>query len=334
MPTASRLRPVRTLIAPAALALVVTLPAFAQARQVEGSFDKTLSASGAVQLEVRTGSGSIAVQPGAAGSVRVVGRIRARNSWLGRGPAAAEKVKRLEANPPIRQTGSTIVIGEIEDRELSENVSISYEVTTPAGTRLLSRSGSGSQRIGDLAGPVDVSTGSGGIVLGAIGGAVAASTGSGSIEATSVKGSLRAHTGSGSVQAREVAGAIDVETGSGGVTVAQSGPGDVRVSVGSGSVRLSNIQGALRVSGASGGVEVSGTPKGPWEVSTASGGVTVTIPDNVAFDLDARTNSGRINSRHPVTVTGSVERHQIKGQVRGGGPLVRLRAASGSVRVQ
>jgi len=322
------------LVAPAALALVVSLPALSSAQRVEGSFDKSLIVSGAVQLDVRTGSGSIDVRPGASGTVRIVGRITANDSWFGRGPAAAEKVKRLEANPPIKQSGNAIVVGEIEDQDLRNNVSVSYEITTPAETRLLGRSGSGSQRVGDLAGPVDVSSGSGSVAIGATGGRVDASTGSGSIEAAGVKGAFHAHTGSGSVTARQVAGAIDVETGSGGVTVSQSGPGDVRVSVGSGPVRLTGVQGGLHVSGASGSVEVSGTPTGPWDIETASGGITVTLPGSAGFDLDARTSSGSIDSKHPVTVVGSLERHELKGKVRSGGPLIRLRAASGSVRIQ
>jgi len=331
-PRCSRVR--HALVAPATLALLISLPGLSAAQRAEGSFDRTLTVSGAVQLDVRTGSGSINVRPGSAGSVHIIGRITANGSWFGRGPAAAEKVKRLEANPPIKQSGNAIVVGEIDDQDLRNNVSVSYEITTPAETRLLGRSGSGSQRVGDLAGPVDVSSGSGSVAIGATGGRVDASTGSGSIEAAGVKGEFHAHTGSGSVTAHQVAGAIDVETGSGGVTVSQSGPGDVRVSVGSGPVRLTGVQGGLHVSGASGSVEVSGTPTGPWDIETASGGITVTLPGSAGFDLDARTSSGSIDSKHPVTVVGTLERHELKGKVRSGGPLVRLRAASGSVRIQ
>ena len=109
----------------------------------EGSFTRTLKVSGAVDLDVKTGSGSIKIRTGDASTVQILGRIRASNSWSG-GISAEEKVRRLEANPPIQQTGSIIVIGQIEDRDLQNNVSISYERVVPAATKLRSHTGSGS----------------------------------------------------------------------------------------------------------------------------------------------------------------------------------------------
>jgi len=316
----------------ALLGLALSAPAaLAQAR---GGFDRTLKVSGAVTLDVRTGSGSIDVKPGPSGSVHVVGRIEARDSRLGRGLSAAEKVSRLEKNPPIVQTGNSIRLGEIDDPDLKENVSISFEVTVPTQCQVTSRTGSGSQTIGDVDGPVDASTGSGSVRLGSIGGRVEASSGSGSIEAVAVRGEFRAHAGSGSINAREVRGPIDVSTGSGDIEVTQSGPGDVRASTGSGSVRLDGIQGSLHVRTASGSQTVTGTPTGTWDLSCASGSITLRLPATVAFDLDAESHSGSIDSRHPITMTGKVDRHSLRGQVRGGGPTVRLSAASGSIRIE
>ena len=323
---------VASTIVVALFGLALSAPdALAQAR---GGFDRTLKVSGAVTLDVKTGSGSINVQPGPAGAVHVVGRIEARDSSWGRGPAAAEKIRRLEKNPPIVQTGDSIRLGEIDDPDLKENVSISFEVTVPKQCRVTSRTGSGSQTIGDLDGPVDAGTGSGSVRLGSIGGQVEASSGSGSIEAVAVRGDLRAHAGSGSISAREVRGAIDASTGSGDIEVTQSGPGDVRVSTGSGSVRLDGIQGPLRVRTASGSQTVTGTPTGTWDLSCASGSITLRVPESAGFDLDAESHSGSIDSRHPITMTGRVSRHSLRGQVRGGGPTVRLSAASGSIRIE
>jgi len=59
--------------------------------------------------------------------------------WRGNAEA---KIKRLEDNPPIQQSGNDIRIGHIDDPELRHNISISYEVTVPAENR-----GSGGDRI-------------------------------------------------------------------------------------------------------------------------------------------------------------------------------------------
>src|ERR1700686_3049284 len=78
----------------------------------EGQFDKTLKVTGAVNLTVDTGSGSISVRPGDGSTVHVVGRIRVHEGWGISDAAAKDKVRKLETNPPIVQDGNTIRIGE------------------------------------------------------------------------------------------------------------------------------------------------------------------------------------------------------------------------------
>jgi hypothetical protein len=58
-------------------------------------------------------------------------------------------------------------------------------------------------------------------------------------------------------------------------------------------------------------------------------------PDS-AFDLDARTSSGTIDSVRPVTrtVTGKIDKRRIDGKVRGGGPLVQVSCSSGDIRIR
>ena len=317
-----------------AVGLILIAPATIQAQTVQGMFERTLSVSGPVDLDVTTGSGDITIRQGSAGSVRVIGRIRASRSWLGTGPSAEEKVKALEAKPPIEQTGSAIRIGRIEDRELQQNVSISYEITAPSQCKLRSHTGSGDQNIADISGPVEIGSGSGDLVMGNIGGRVDASTGSGDITVGTVRGGLNARTGSGSVRAGGVSGEIAVSSGSGDIEVSQTAAGSVRVSAASGDITLRGIQGLLRADSSSGDIIAQGTPAADWQVSSASGDVTLEVPQTAGFELDARSSSGRIDSKHPVTMTGSIERHALRGKVRSGGPLVRVRTSSGTIRLQ
>jgi len=300
---------------------------------VEGSFTRTLKVTGAVDLEVKTGSGSIQVRPGAADTVQVVGKIRAREGWKS-SLSAAEKVKRLDANPPIEQTGNVIRIGQIEDEDLRENVSISYELVVPAETKLRSSTGSGSQTVDGIKGPLEASTGSGALTLSNIGGDVRASTGSGSIELRSVQGNLRASTGSGAIRGTAVAGMVNASTGSGSITISKSGSGDVEVTTGSGGIEVSGVRGTLRARTGSGSIRAEGQPTGEWNVHTASGSITVRLPAEFAFDVNARSSSGRIDSAHPVTMIGTLERRELRGKVRGGGPLLALSTSSGSIRIE
>lgn len=319
----------RCAIAIAITALVLcSLPAYSSAH---GEFERTLQVNGRVDLQVETGSGSIEVHRGGSNQVHVVGRI-STNEWFGGN--AEEKVKKLEANPPIQQSGNDIRIGHIDDPELKHNISISYEITVPENTELHSSSGSGTENIADIAGPLEANTGSGSLKISNIGAGVRAHTGSGSIEADSVHGSLYARTGSGSINARNIAGGFDGETGSGHLTLEQSAAGSVHAQTGSGGLELRHVNGSLQAQAGSGDVRVDGEATGEWRIHTGSGSVEVRLPDNASFDLDAHTGSGSINLSHPVMVQGSIGRHEVKGKVGGGGVPVQLETGSGSIRIE
>jgi hypothetical protein len=326
--------PIRTTVTAFVSVLVLTAAATAAEARVTGSFERTLQVTGEVDLDVRTGSGSVTVQQGPAGTVRVVGRITASDSWRFRGPSAQERVRAIENDPPIRQNGNSIRIGDLDDRRLFENVSISYEVTVPAATRLRSSTGSGRQTIDGVDGPIRVGTGSGSVRIGRVGGPAEISTGSGGIDIESLGGRLDARTGSGSISVGALAGPANLRTGSGGISVAQTAAGDIEASTGSGRITIDGVRGAVSARAASGNITVQGEPLGQWNLSTSSGRVSVRLPAEAAFDLDARTASGSIQTAHPVTVVGTINRRQVKGTVRGGGPTIYVRAASGSIDVQ
>jgi Toastrack DUF4097 len=311
-------------------------PTVASAQRVEGSFQRTLTVSGQPDVEVVSGSGRIEVGQGPSGRVEVSGEIRA-NDW-GRSRRSRlspeERVKRLEANPPVQQNGSVVRIGHIDDEDLSEGVSISYTVTVPRDAMLRTKTGSGSQRIEGVHGRVQSSTGSGSVVIHDAGGNVSASTGSGSISADDVEGGFSANTGSGSIRAGGVNGAITAKTSSGGIDIVQTGSGDVEVSSSSGTVRVQGVRGALRASTTSGGLHIEGEPRGDWRLSSSSGAVRVDVPDGTGFELDADSGSGGIDVAMPVTVVGSLGRHTLRGTVRGGGPRLYVRTSSGGIHIR
>lgn len=316
----------------AVVCLVSCVPAAAQGP--EGAFERTLKVSGSADVSVQSGSGSIRVEPGAVDSVRVAARLKAGSSWLAGGDVE-KRIRQIEQNPPIEQQGNVIRIGQFADDDLPRNISISYEITVPAATKLAARTGSGGIIVGAIAGPAEVKSGSGSVTVGRVGGNVVASTGSGSIKVEGAA-SLEASTGSGSIHAGSVAGPTKATSGSGGITIAQSGKGDVTVSAASGGIRLTGVDGAARLKSSSGSITIDGRPSGPWTLHSSSGGITMTVPPDAAFDLDARTNSGSIDSAHPVTmeVTGKVDKRRIAGKVRGGGPLVEVSCSSGSIHIR
>lgn len=276
-------------------AVALAMLAFqASGAEPEGSFDRTLNVTGAVDLDVQTSSGRIAVRPGDTSTVRIHGVIRAHDSSSG---DAGSRIHEIETNPPIQQSGNTIRITAPADEWTRRHISISYELTVPVETRVRARTGSGSGVAEGIHGPVDLETGSGSITVSRIEDEVRVHTGSGRIELDSLKGKVNAHTGSGSIQGAGITGPITAQTGSGSVRLEQ-------------------------------------TTVAALEAHTGSGGVNVRLPADAAFDLYAHTGSGKVYVAHPITVQGSVGGNEIHGKVKGGGPLVDVRTGSGSVRIE
>jgi DUF4097 and DUF4098 domain-containing protein YvlB len=264
------------------------------AAQREGSFDRTLAVNGAVDLNVETGSGRIEVRTGDTSSVRIHGVIRAQDNFF-RGDE--DRIHEIETNPPISQTGNSIHINMLLSDSLRRHVSISYELVVPRETRLRAHTGSGSESVDGIHGPVELETGSGSVTVVRVDDEVRIQTGSGRIQLDSVKGKVDAHTGSGSIDGSAIHGPINAHTGSGSMRLEQTAPG-------------------------------------PLEAHTGSGGVNVRLPADAAFDLYAHTGSGHVFVDHPITVHGDLAGHEIQGKVKGGGALVDVRTGSGSVRIE
>jgi hypothetical protein len=211
------------------------------AASVEGTFERTLTVSGPVDLDVRTGSGDIQVRPGSDTSVHLIGHIKARASLNGDRPE--QRMAQIQAHPPVEQAGNAIHIGlSINDDPLYRNVSISYELVVPAQTQVRARSGSGDIDIALTAANVD------------------ARTGSGDINVLGTSGRFDAHTGSGDVRAGKVAGAMNASTGSGDIEAVQTGEGPVQIHTGSGDVNLRMAENAafnLNVHTGSGSIHTS-----------------------------------------------------------------------------
>jgi hypothetical protein len=290
--------------------LLLATGACARGQTATGAFDRTLTVGEPLELDVQTGSGAVDVRAGAAGKVEIHGEIRIGG---GKTSGAEERVEKIKASPPIELDGNRLRIGPVDEGSWQNNVSISYTIVAPAATQLRSRSGSGSQTVTGLAGPVHVESGSG------------------SLQLKDIAGAAEARTGSGSIHALGIAGAFTGSAGSGPIDVVQTARGDVSVSTGSGSVELQRVDGAARVRAGSGSVTIEGTPTGEWDIETGSGSVHAQLPADAAFTIDAKAGSGTVRTSHPVTLRGGVDRGRLEGEVRGGGPTVRIRTGSGAI---
>ncbi len=303
-----------------------------EAATVEGTFERTLTVTGAVTLDVATGSGNITVRGGEPGRVHIVGRYRIRDTWFG--ARAEEKARLLEDNPPIQQDGNRIRVGHIEDARLRRDVSISYEIVTPSETALDAASGSGSQEITGIQGPVEARCGSGNISLARIGGDVEVSTGSGSLRLDEIGGSVAARTGSGNIHISSAGAGVNAATGSGRVEVGRAGA-EVEATTGSGSIWLAGVSRDVRARSGSGSIQVEGNPTGQvlWDIHASSGDISLRVPSTANFELYARTSSGSIETRHPMTIVGKLRRGELRAVLNRAEARVEVHTSSGDIRI-
>jgi len=279
----------------------------------QGSFEKTFSVSGPVDLEVQTHSGDIIVRSGPAGSVTIRGKIYVGDHWLF-GNRHVD-VSDIEQHPPIRQDGNSFRIDYVNARDIS----VDYEIIVPADATIRTHTGSGDQTIEGTRGNADLQSGSGDLRL------------------SQITGEIHLQTGSGNVRAREISGAIRGGAGSGDIEIEESGSGDIDLHTGSGNITVRGIQGGLHLEAGSGDITAEGKQTGPWEVRTGSGDVQVKLPADAAFDANISTSSGSLDVGSPITMTvqGRVNdaRKTIQGQVRGGGQMLTIHTGSGDIHI-
>jgi Putative adhesin len=278
---------------PAIAALILTAGVLSADEQ--GSFEKTLTVSGPVDLDVVTDSGGITVTPGPAGSVHVHAILRAQHGWFDFNDAEAH-IRELERNPPIEQTGNRLRIGYVHGRDLLRGVSMRLEISTPPGTQLRARADSGGIHAGGIQGPVDCHTDSGGIEVRDVASEVRASADSGGIRLGHIGGPVTVHVDSGGIDAIDIAGGIDAQADSGSIRLVQTKPAPIRA-------------------------------------KADSGGITVRLAPGAGYDVSAGAESGNI-SVPEMTVRSEFSRHHVDGKVRGGGPLVHVRVDSGGIRIE
>ncbi len=265
------------------------------AAEADGSFDRSFSVSGPVDLDVQTDSGGITVTAGPSGFVRIHAILKAQHGWFSSNDVYA-RIRELERNPPIEQNGNRVRIGYVHEHNLLRNISMRLEIESPANAELRARVDSGGIEVRGLEGRIDCKTDSGGIEIHDVGSEVHAQADSGGVHINNAKGAVFARVDSGGIDASDVAGALDVQADSGPITLSQTVAAPIRAKADSGGVRVKLVAGA-------------------------------------GYDVNAESDSGNI-SVPEMTVRSVFSRHHIEGKIRDGGPSVSIRVDSGGITIE
>lgn len=151
---------------------------------------------------------------------------------------------------------------------------------------------------------------------------VVATTWSGSVNVRGVHGDIEAHAQSGDVQVRDAGDRLDVESLSGDVVIAGA-RGEVTVRTVSGEITLSGSRGNVEIETVSGDLDLRDIiakqvrahttngdivfagqiqEGGRYEFNTHSGGIGLMLPPDIGAELSISTYSGGIESDFPITL--------------------------------
>lgn len=294
-----------------------------------GNFDRTLTVTGPARLYLSNGSGSTRIQAGPSGRIHVHGEFRIRG-WLWGHPhrSAAE----LSRNPPIRQEGSLIHIGD-SSRFAGGDLGIDYTIEVPSDTEVRATTGSGDLSIADVGGPVTATIGSGDVNLRQIQSDVRTTAGSGDIRLEGIQGSAEITAGSGDIEMKSVGGRVRVKAGSGDITLTSPGNA-ITIRNGSGDIRVTGASSDVRIHTGSGTITIAGAPStgAYWELRAASGDIRLAVPTNASFRFDAHTRIGDIESHLPLTILEHSKR-ELRAVVGQGAARVEVRTGTGDIRL-
>lgn len=296
---------------------------------VQGSFERTLSVTGPVHLEITNASGDVSITGSADGRVQVHADVHVSGFGFS---APQKRLDEIISSPPIEQKGGTIRIGG--DLRQIHNVSISYVIEVPRGTEVNTKLASGSQTIRDIRGPVKAGAASGSIRVQNIERYVQLSTLSGVIEVNGIGDDVRASSASGTIRLSNIEGDIRLKALSGGIHISQPS-GRVEAKTASGSVEVVGANSDVRAEAVSGRISVQGNPDSTvfWELKTVSGVVQLAVPPSANFHLTADAVSGDIRTDIPIVIE-EKGKHSLRAHLGDGGAHIEVRTVSGEIRVR
>ncbi len=204
------------------------------------------------------------------------------------------------------------------------NVSVTYNVTAPSGTRLTLNSISGNIKVTDIKGEINAGTISGNVSITSAGAIAGAKSVSGNVEIVNAQGNE-------SLDASSVSGDVTMQR----VTVRRIDAGSV-----SGNVKLDEVQcDRAEAHSTSGNINFAGAlaKRGRYALKSFSGEVHLAISGGTGFEVEATTFSGDVRSDLPITTRGTSDtdgrrkKRSLSGTYGDGSAILELSTFSGSI---
>jgi hypothetical protein len=144
-----------------------------------------------------------------------------------------------------------------------------------------------------------------------------------------IAGAIHFHTSRTDLQFARLDGETDIS--SSGIRSDQV-MGPVVLTTSNRNVTLDRIAGDIAVTNRNGTIDLTAAPTlGNITIEDRNGEVNATMPENVGFQVDARTTHGEVNNEFQLNTGGSGDSKTLTGTVGGGGPTIRIVTSNSDV---
>lgn len=284
--------------------------------------DKTFAfKSGVAELNADTFSGSITVTPSDEPQLRVLVRQTVEAS----DEKAAEKLL-ASLDVKLDQRADGVVALKITPKHSMRwtwqnwsPASLAIEISAPRSSRLELRTGEGDVTVGSIKGHIGVRTDAGALFIGETDGEIVAANMRGDISVTACTGPLRLLAKSGNVLVGRSGGRADLSAVDGLIEV-QAARGPVKARGNRSDIKVSFVHPIIESS----------------DLNADGGDVTVGFDPRIAATINARASkfgSVRVRDLAISPAKGKPGDSLMTGTLNEGGPLIKIRASGGNVRI-
>jgi hypothetical protein len=273
-----------------------------------------------------------------------------------------------ETKPVIRQENGNYVVLATGDRQ-EERVHSHLSITLPAGSPLTLETHHGDEQVSGWNANLNLTSDRGDVAATNIRGSLRVVAHHASIRIEKVTGSVDIDGGGEDVTVDSVSGPVTVRGEfSGTIHAARlpegfhftssrtdlrvasvpqdlttdmqdmriDGANDVRVETRDKDINIANFSGPLYVRNAHGGINLRAAKRlgAAVDVSTRDGDITLSLPPDASFSLDAVAHRGSINSDFPVKVQQSGDTSEAHSTVGSTGPKLTLETSDSSISLQ
>ena len=236
----------------------------------------------------------------------------------------------------ITQENNVITVRARSDREWTWNddhkrMEARYTVQVPNNFTADLHTGGGAINVTDLTGKVQANTAGGRLNFNRVHGSTDGKTSGGAVSLIDCDGALKIETAGGKIIARGGKGTLDAETAGGHMAI-RNFAGQVDIASNGGQLILNQITGPITAKTGGGQINATLSTATDVKLETNAGAISVAIPSNAGFDVDAQSGIGGVSTDLPVSGDRN-SRQALIGALNGGGKKLFLRTGAGHISI-